>query len=211
VPVDFEEMFAPAHTAVLTMEVQRGVVGDLSALPALSQAAEDVGLFASIRELLRAARSAGVPVVHCTAGPDKVPDAPPNYPGAAAMAKRRAAGGGGEGPGFAELVVDIGPEPTDLVVERHHGITPFTGTELDAVLRRLGTRTVVACGVSLNVGIIGLSVEAVSLGYRVAVALDAVVGVPVEYGKAVIEHTLPFVATRLSVADLRSVWSKSGT
>ena len=72
------------------------------------------------------------------------------------------------------------------MISRHHGVSPFSGTELDAVLRRLGVRSIVACGVSLNVGILGLTIEAVSLGYRVAVATDAVAGVPVEYGRAVL-------------------------
>jgi nicotinamidase-related amidase len=209
VPVDLNEMFAPSQTAVLTMEVQRNIVGDLSSLPALREAVEEAGALAGIHDLLAAARGAGVPIVHCTVGPPIVPGAAPNYPGAAAIAKRRAASGTSEGPEAAELVPEIGAELTDLVVQRHHGISPFTGTELDAVLRRLGTRTVVACGVSLNVGIIGLSLEAVSLGYRVAVAIDAVAGVPVDYGKAVLENTFPFIATRVSVQDLRSVWGNA--
>ena len=205
-PIDLDEMLNTGSAAVLVMEVQRGVVGDLSTLPDLKDAANEVGLVDHIARLLDGARSAGVPVVHCTVGADAVPSAPPNYPGAAAIAKRRgspedqAAGSG------AVAGVDRG---SDLVVERHHGVSPFTGTELDAVLRRLGIRTVVACGVSLNVGIIALTAEAVSLGYRVAVATDAVVGVPVEYGRAVLANTLPFLATRLTVADLCAVWAKT--
>ena len=204
-PVDLEEMLSPGAAALLTMEVQRSVVGDLAVLPALTGAVAEVGLLPRIDRLVRGARSAGVPVVHCTAGEDAVPSAPPNYPGGSALARRRgtpevrAAGSG------AVAEVDRG---SDLVVERHHGVSPFTGTELDAVLRRLGVRTVVACGVSLNVGIMGLTIEAVSLGYRVVVATDAVVGVPTEYGRAVLDNTMPFLATRLTVAELCAIWEK---
>jgi nicotinamidase-related amidase len=207
-PVDLTEMLAPPETAVLVMEVQRSTVGDLTGLPALREAADEAGMLPRIRELLTAARQAGVTVVHCTAGADLVPSAAPNYPGAAAIAKRR--GTGAADPGAADPVAEIGAEPSDLVMSRHHGVSPFSGTELDAVLRRLGVKSIVACGVSLNVGILGLTIEAVSLGYRVAVATDAVAGVPVEYGRAVIDNSLPFLATRLTVPELVSVWRPAG-
>ena len=203
-PIDLTEMLAPPGTAVLVMEVQRSTVGDLTGLPALREAAAEAGMLPRIRDLLAAAREAGVTVVHCTVGADLVPSAPPNYPGAAAIAKRR--GAAAADPGAADPVPEIGAAPSDLVLSRHHGVSPFSGTELDAVLRRLGVRSIVACGVSLNVGILGLTIEAVSLGYRVAVATDAVAGVPVEYGRAVIDNSLPFLATRLTVAELVAVW-----
>ncbi|HEY3941032.1 MAG TPA: isochorismatase family cysteine hydrolase [Acidimicrobiales bacterium] len=206
-PIDLAEMLDPGHSAVLTMEVQRGVLGGL---PALGAAVEEVGILPNLRRLLAGARRAGVAVVHCTAGPLLVPGAPPNYPGAAAMA-RRGAGVPASGPAAlgstrADLAPEIGPEPSDLVVERHQGVTPFTGTELDGVLRRLGVTTVVASGISLNVGIVALCAEAVSLGYRVAVAVDAVAGVPAAYGRAVLENAIPFLATRLGVDELCAIW-----
>lgn len=204
-PVDLKEMLAPASTAVLVMEMQRSTVGDLTALPALRQAVEEAGVLPQIRELLGVARLAGVAVLHCTVGPDAVPAAPPNYPGAAAIAKRR--GSSVDAPGGADPVPEVGAAPSDLIVTRHHGVSPFTGTELDAILRRAGVQSVVACGVSLNVGILGMTIEAVSLGYRVAVATDAVAGVPLEYGRAVLDNSLPFLATRLTVAELASVWA----
>jgi nicotinamidase-related amidase len=203
-PVDLSEMLSPGATAVVTMEVQRSTVGDLTSLPDLRRAVEEAGVLEHIRDLLAAARRAGVPVIHCTVGPDFVPGIPANYPGAAAIAKRTA--GSPPRPGAADPVVDIGPAPDDLLMHRRHGISPFTGTDLDALLRRLGVRTVVACGVSLNVGILGLSIEAVSLGYRVAVVTDAVAGVPLEYGQAVIQNSLPFIATRLTASDVAAVW-----
>jgi nicotinamidase-related amidase len=203
-PVDLSEVLNPRTTAVLTMEVQRSTVGDLTSLPDLRRAVEEEGTLAHIRDLLATARRAGILVVHCTVGPDFVPGIPANYPGAAAIAKRTA--GRAPQPGASDPVTDIGPSPDDVVMRRHHGVSPFTGTDLDAFLRRMGVRTVVACGVSLNVGILGLTIEAVSLGYRVAVVTDAVAGVPVEYGRAVIQNSLPFIATRLTVSDAAEVW-----
>jgi nicotinamidase-related amidase len=210
-PIDLHEMLSPGTTAVVTMELQRGVAGDLSSLPALQS--EIALVLPAVRRLLSAARAASVPVVHCIAGPSTVPSAPPNYPLASALARRRAAdvSGAAADPavlrlGF-EVVPEIGPELTDIRVVRGHGLSPFTGTELDAVLRRLGVQTVVAVGVSLNIGIIGLSIEAVGLGYRVAVVTDGVAGTPPEYGEAVLQNTLRLVATLVQADQVIDAWT----
>ena len=42
--LDLAQVAAPGHTAVLTMEIQRGVVGDLTSFPQLAEAAERVGV-----------------------------------------------------------------------------------------------------------------------------------------------------------------------
>ena len=48
-PIDLAELTLPAHTAVLTMEIQRGVVGDLSTFPQLADAAAHVGVIPATR------------------------------------------------------------------------------------------------------------------------------------------------------------------
>ena len=98
------------------------------------------------------------------------------------------------------------PDPDDYYVQRHHGMSPFTGTNLDAVLRRLDVRTVVVTGVSLNVGVLGLTIEAVGLGYQAAVVTDGVAGYPPEYARSVLEYTVGIIATRLTGADIMAVW-----
>ena len=64
-PLDLAALAAPAHTALVTQEIQRGVVGDLSQLPELAAAARAV--LPNVARLALAARAAGVPVIHCTA------------------------------------------------------------------------------------------------------------------------------------------------
>lgn len=207
-PIDLQRMLHPSRTAVLTMEVQRDVVGDLSVIPPLQEAVKTTGILEQIRDLLAGARRAGVPVIHCVVDSEQVPWAPPNYPGAAAVARGHA--GRPPDPGRAEPVPEIGAAASDIVVSRRQGVSPFTGTELDTTLRRLGVQAVVACGVSLNVGVLGLVIEAVGFGFQVAVATDAVVGVPVEYGRAVLANSIPFVATPLSVGELVGLWPAAG-
>ena len=54
--------------------------------------------------------------------------------------------------------------------------------------------------------VLGLAIEAVNLGYRVAVVTDAVAGVPREYGRAVIDNTIALLATRVAVDDVIASW-----
>lgn len=205
-PIDLGELLDPRHTAVLTMEMQRGVAGDLAAMPALADAVERGGVVPAVVSVLGAARAAGARVAHCTVAfrPDRAGSAA-NAPMLAAVLRNPEHLLAGSP--AAELVPGLGPEPGDLVSVRSHGVSPFTGTELDAWLRNLGVRSVVATGVSLNLGIVGLAVEAVNLGYRVAVVTDAVAGVPDDYAQAVLANTVALVATRVTATEVVAAWA----
>jgi nicotinamidase-related amidase len=110
-----------------------------------------------------------------------------------------------DGPG-TELVPELDAQPSDLVLRRWHGIGPMGGTDLDAILRNLGVTTVVAVGVSVNVAITNLVMDAVNASYRVVVPRDAVAGIPVDYATAVINNTLSLLATITSTEDLIRAW-----
>ena len=75
------------------------------------------------------------------------------------------------------------------------------------MLRNCGVRTVVAVGNSINIGILGLVLTAVDLGYQVVVPRDAVVGVPVEYGESVMANTIALLATVVSTDDVVAAWA----
>ncbi|NLA36733.1 MAG: cysteine hydrolase [Actinobacteria bacterium] len=178
----------PATTAVVTMECQRGVVGDLATFPALRAAVVESETLATIAGVLTEARRAGATVVHALAVFRA--DRAGSFTNAPLL--RYAATIPGqllEGSEAAALTPELGPEPTDLVSVRRHGVSPFGGTDLDALLRSRGIRTVVAVGVSLNVGVLGLVIEAVNLGYEVVLITDATVAVPPSYGDAVLSNT----------------------
>jgi nicotinamidase-related amidase len=208
VPVDLVELVEPGHTAVVTMELQRAVVGDLATMPQLADAVATVGLIPVAARLVTSARRAGVPVVHCTAEfrPDRKGSAR-NSPMLAAVLRDPEHMVIGS-PGVA-LVPELGPEAGDVVISRVHGVSPFAGTALDATLRNMGVTTVVTAGVSVNVGILGLVIEAVNLGYRVVVVADAVVGVPVAYGVEVMRHTMSLLATVAKSAEVVAAWAGS--
>jgi nicotinamidase-related amidase len=85
-------------------------------------------------------------------------------------------------------------------------MTPFTSTSLDQILRNLGIRTVVATGVSVNLGVLGMAMSAMDLGYQVVIPRDAVAGVPREYADAVLDNSLSLIATLVSSEQLLEVW-----
>lgn len=205
--MDLRDLLSPSNTAVLTMELQRGVVGDLAALSHLRDAAEHVGMTQNAGRVCAAARAAGAAVVHCTA------EFRPDRQGSATNARILGASQKLNGdrldvgqPG-TELIPEVAADPSDLVVARTHGLTPFVATELDQLLRNCGATTVVAVGNSINIGILGLVLVAVDLGYQVVVPRDAVVGVPVEYGESVMENTISLLATVVSTDDVVAAWS----
>jgi nicotinamidase-related amidase len=186
---------------VLTMEMQRGVMGDLATFPELAAAAESRGIVAATARLLAAFRAAKLPVVHCTAEfrADRVGTVV-NTPLHTAVLRRPEHLL--EGTPATELVPELGAQITDYVSARRHGVSPFTGTPLHATLEGLGVRVLVVTGVSVNVGVLGLCIEAVNLGYQVVVAADAVTGVPLDFADAVMAHSISLVAAVRTVEEI---------
>src|SRR4051794_22225022 len=205
--VDLAELVAPPHTAVVTSEVQRGVVGDSSALPELAAAARKVKVIPNVARLVRAARASGVVVVHATAF-HRGDGRGGNRNARLFAAMKRSTVGMLEGSPATEVVPEIGVEQSDIVLSRVHGLGPMGGTELDPVLRNLGVSTVVAVGVSVNIAIQNLAFDAVNNGYQVVIPRDAVAGVPAEYAEAVLDNTLSLVATLTSTADIVRIWKQ---
>jgi biuret amidohydrolase len=199
-----KDLADPAHTAIVTQECQGAVVGPHAGLAVLAEEARRVAL-PNIARLLPAARAARVQVVHCLV--QRRPDGLGSNHNAKIFAIGRGDVDIGPGTPGATLQPELGPEPTDLVLARWHGIGPMGGTDLDAVLRNLGVSTVVAVGVSLNVAIPNLVMDAVNAAYHVIVPRDAVAGVPAEYGTAVIDNTLALLATITTTDELLQVWT----
>jgi len=205
VPIDLKALVAPSQTAFLMMECQEGIIG-AGGLGALPEAVARHGTIGHVARALAAARRARVPVFHCTMS-------------------RRADGGGAAVnclllaaarkstrpllPGTPQhaVVAPLAPLDGEWIVTRYHGLTPFHGTELDMLLRNLGVRTVVATGVSVNVGVTGLTLEAVNAGYQVVLPRDAVAGTPDAHVDSLLEHTLKLLATITTVDDVVAAWS----
>ena len=204
-PLDLVELVAPAHTALVLQEVQNGVVGSPSVLPALAKSAAAVDLVAHCAQLAHAARAAGVTVLHCTAE-TRDDGKGANRNARLFMGVKHAPVKLSPGSDAVRVPAEIGVESADIVLARYHGLGPMTGTQLDPVLRNLGVTTIVGVGVSLNVGMTNLAFDAVNRGYQIVIPRDAVAGVPAEYGQAVLDNTLNVIATLTTTADVVHAW-----
>jgi nicotinamidase-related amidase len=196
----------PERTALVLVECQRGVVGDLTVLPELAEMARPV--LERIGALARHARSAGVTVAHLTYAP---------MPGGRATNRRSpltrataaSASWGPDRPG-AEIVSEVGRKRGDLVFERHQGISPVHRTEVLAVLRNMGVEEVVIAGVSTNLAIPLVAVAAADEDFTVTVATDATIGIPRSHHESMLRHTLSFVGRLTTVDELVAAWREAG-
>jgi nicotinamidase-related amidase len=208
-PLNLPALIKPADTVVLTVEMQRGVIGDQVTGPngeALRDAAEASGVIPATTKLVRAARSAGVRVVHATITlrADRAGLSVNNR-----MMKIivRNPDQMLEGTPAVELIPELElDKEKDLVMNRVHGLTPFGSTELDPVLRNLGIRTIIPVGVSLNVAILGTCLAASDLGYQIVLPRDAIIAIPESYADPVFDNTLSHLATVSTVDDVVAAW-----
>lgn len=205
VAVQLSDLVQPKHCGLVLQECQRGVIGDLSALPELAAAAQN-GMIANCARLAEAARSAGVPVIHCTAV-RRADGRGSNHNGRLFQYMARSKNPLLPGSPAAQVVQDIRVDERDIVIERLHGVSPFQGTELDFLLRNLGVSTLIGVGVSVNVAIPNLTFDAVNASYQVVLPRDAVAGFPADYVDAVFQHTLSAIATVTTTDAIIQAWS----
>jgi nicotinamidase-related amidase len=204
-PRDLRAVVDPAHTVLILQECQKGVIGDLSALPDMAAAAR-VEMIPNLARLAEAARAAGVRVIHATAA-----NQPDNW-GANTNARlflgvRKSPVKIVQGSDAAEPISEVGPEDNDIVIGRQHGLSPFEGSEIDSLLRNEGIRTIVLIGVSVNVAILNVTFDAVNRAYEVVIPRDAVTGTPLDYVDQVFRHTLGYVATVTDTDAVVAAWS----
>jgi biuret amidohydrolase len=203
---DLASLVTPWRAAVVTSESQNGVLGDPSVFPQLAKAARKTMIPATAR-LIKAARLAGVQVIHCTFS--HRPDFKATNTNARLfMSARESPVRFNRGAAATAVIPEVGAEPDDLVLTRAHGLNPMAGTDLDPVLRNLDLRTVVVAGVSVNVAVTNLVMDAVNHGYDVVLPRDAVCGVPADYAAAIIDNTLSLLATLTTVDELVEIWAK---
>ncbi len=202
--IDLTALVDPAHTVLVTQECQKGVIGPDAALPQLADAAATTTI-PNGALLLSAARAAGVPVVHCVAA-RRTDGLGSNHNARLFMGMLKTGVALAPGTSAVEVIDEFGPVASDVVLLRLHGVGPMGGTDLDAVLRNLGARTIIGIGVSVNVGMLDFALDAVNGGYQMVMPRDAVAGVPADYADAVIDHTLGLLCTLPLSEEVIAAW-----
>jgi nicotinamidase-related amidase len=202
---ELRDLVAPGHTAIITQECQRGVIGPQSALPQIAEVARTSGMIDNVARLVEVGRRAGVQIVHHVAlhRPDMKGA---NHNARLFRAMERRGGPQLVGSEMVEIAEPISVADSDIISTRLHGLGPIAGTDINSIVRNLGCTTLVIVGVSSNVGIPNAVFDAVNLAYEVVVPRDAIAGVPADYTDAVIENSLSLVATITTTAELVGCW-----
>jgi nicotinamidase-related amidase len=203
-PQDLAPLIDPSSTVLLLQECQKGVVGELSALPDMAAAARK-DMIPNVVRLVAAARRCGVKVVHATAAHQRgMWGANRNarvFKGVLKSPVKLIVGNES-----VEVLDDIGVDDDDILFVRQHGLSPMQGTELDSLLRNEGVRSIVLAGVSANIAIPNTTFDAVNLGYQVIIPRDAIAGTPPDYVDQVLAHSLSYVATITTTDEVVAGW-----
>ncbi|ALO92491.1 cysteine hydrolase [Streptomyces olivaceoviridis] len=203
-----DDLLEPASTVLLTVECQQGVVGPDSALPELARAARSSGALHNVARLVAAAHETGVQVIHAVA--ERRPDGRgANRNARLFRAAERLPVQQLTGSTAVRVAPPVEVAEQDFVVRRLHGLSPIHGTEVDALLRNLGCRTLIVSGVSANVAVPNAVFDAVNLGYTAVVPADAIAGVPADYTPALIRNTLALVATVATTDELLGCFGRA--
>jgi nicotinamidase-related amidase len=152
-----------AHTAVLAMDCQVGIVS------MIAQSSE--GFMDRAASVVKAARKAGMPVIHVQVG------FRPGLPEVSSRNKLFAALKAN--PQHQQLFLGpagvihpaLGPEAEDIVVTKHR-VSAFSGSDLEMLLRAKEIDTVVLFGIATSGVVLSTLTEAFDLDYRIVVVGD---------------------------------------
>ncbi|HEX3333105.1 MAG TPA: isochorismatase family protein [Acidimicrobiales bacterium] len=196
-------MSDPSRTAVLFIECQRGVIGDLTVLPALAEEAQPARQ--AMGRLATGARGAGARVAHLTYLP--LAGGLSANRRAPLMRTTRSSEEWTPSHPAMEVIPEIGVAPDDLVLPRHQGLSPVHRTEVLTILRNLGIDEVVVAGVSTNLALTLTAAGAADEDFAVTVVTDASVGTPASHHASMLKHSLRFVGRLATVDELVAEWS----
>jgi nicotinamidase-related amidase len=176
-----------AKTALLVVDLQKGIVGLPTAHPMADVMANTV-------KLLGAFRRRGLPVVLI------------NVAGGAPGRVEQSRARGDMPAGWTDLVPELDRQPSDHVVtKRTWGA--FTNTDLEQRLRQAGVTQVVIAGVATGAGVESTARHAHELGFNVALAVDAMTDLSAEAHDHSVERIFPRLGetgTAQQIADLVS-------
>lgn len=181
-----------AHTALVVIDLQKGIVGRTCAPHAATL------VVANTVRLLSAARRAGVlPVlVHVGGAADGADRLCPEADQPLSRSSVLPAD-------WCDLIPELDRQPTDLVIlKRQWGA--FFGTDLDLQLRRRRLTTIILCGIATEFGVESTARDAYERGYNQILVEDAMTGLSAASHVDAIEHIFPRLGKVLRTAQVGS-------
>jgi ureidoacrylate peracid hydrolase len=165
-----------AATAILMIDVQKTYLDqsrrDALGWPPIWRLGEVVE---ECRQLLAAGRAAGIPVIYTRAmyRPDGADITPRMRRFLASVTRDGASPLPAQTAQSTEIMDEVAPQPGDIVIDKLRW-DAFHYTELDPVLRNLGTRRLIVAGLQTNVCVETTARAAMMRNFEVAVPEDAV-------------------------------------
>lgn len=166
----------PAKTALVVIDLQKGIVANFDGTSVVKNAAalcesfRKTGAFVVLVNVdLKDGKDALNPITDNSKPRGKMPA------------------------GWSDLVPELNRQDSDLAITKR-GWGAFYGTELDLQLRRRKIETIVLCGISTNHGVETTAREAYAHGYNQVFAIDAMTSSPEEH-----EHTKKFIFPRIGL------------
>lgn len=179
-----------AHSALLVMDVQNGIV---ERVPDSSGS-----LLAALARATTAARRSAVPVVYVRVA---------FRPSGAEISQRNrsfsaigSAGGMGLDDPATQIHPAVAPGPDDVVVVKKR-VSAFTGSDLDVVLRSLEVGSLVLTGIATSGVVLSTLRQASDLDYELTVLHDGCADVDPEVHRVLLDKVFPRQASVLSVSE----------
>jgi len=184
--------FDPSHTAVLAMDCQVGIV--------LVYAKPQEEFLQRAASVLRAARSAGMTVIHIQVG------FRPGLPEVGSRNKLFAAiKSSPQHQKFFEgdsgrIHPALGREPDDIVITKHR-VSAFAGTDLEMILRANGIDTLVLFGIATSGVVLSTLLEACDADYHLVAISDCCADMDAEVHNALLKSLFPRRGTVVTASE----------
>ncbi|MFQ3556400.1 isochorismatase family cysteine hydrolase [Streptomyces gramineus] len=198
-----EPTYEPGLTGLLVVDPYNDFLSEGGQLYERARSTlEGLDVVAHMRQVLAAARSAGVQVFvtphHRWRESDPYGHWKTMPPVQAAAARGRTFADGTWGGGFHP---DFAPRPGEIVAQEHWLSSGFANTDLDLQLTKHGLRKVVLIGMRANTCIESTVRFAAELGYEVTVVKDAIGSFGFPELEASLQFTMPAYASAIVPAE----------
>jgi nicotinamidase-related amidase len=188
--------FDPAHTAVLAMDCQTGIVS------LYSKSQDEFIKRAS--GVLKAARALEMLVIQVQVG---------FRPGLPEMSSRNKILGGIKSSkphqeffqgSSGAIHPGLGPEPTDIILTKHR-VSAFVGTDLDMLLRANEIETIVLFGIATSGVVLSTLLQASDADYRLVVISDCCEDRDMDLHVALLDRFFPTRAEVITAEDFMAI------
>ena len=191
----------PKTTAVVLIEYQNDFTTDGGVLHGVvSDVMKKTDMLAHTRDVVEAARNAGVTVMHApitfAKGYGEITNHPYGILKGVVDGQAFVKGSWG-----AAIVDDLAPADDDIVIEGKRGLDTFASTNLDFILRSKGITTIALGGFLTNCCVESTMRSGYENGYQVITLSDCVAGASVEEHENALKYDYPMFSEPMTAGE----------